>query len=370
MTKVVPAPLSKADAQRAIYIDFEGLGTDDAEPSLLGVLIANTAGAVFTQYLWDPLLASARVARKAARTVSSLDEAIEAVVSMAERESRLVVSWSRHEVEMVRRFCAAPLSARLDASHLNALDVVKPWKKDLYPSFEFNLEQFGGKHPLKEYFRMTGYPLPKELQPPEPARWLRHVLERLQKASGRYRDVTPKTKRDWHKLLVYNEHDCRGMFEVVAQAVREHTLWNAYALTHFVVVDGAREVGLRVGSRNAELDVLVTSLGASRWALVTASNPDYVALSAVENQQRHTMLRVKLESAGYSLLPAEGRDPTDTWPTESSFFVPDMTSREARALGRTFGQLVILKGHPGTKAMLVPCGLEPDRHRTRLVTSA
>lgn len=347
-------------ALEAIYIDFEGLGTANAKPALLGALCCDAEGDWLCQYVLDDRLTRATVASRSCARMD-IDDAVAAIVDRAEREGRFVVSWSTFDLSAVARWCDPALTVRFGAVYRNALESARPWKRAVYRTFKFELDPFGGKHPLKEYFRMVGYELPRHLLPTTPAKWLKHVLEQMEKNSGRYRQTTPETKRDWHRLLDYNKHDCRGMRRVCVQAARELALWDAYGAARYVVHDGHRDVNTYPKSRSPKLDALLTRTGADRWAILTAWNPESLRLSRRENDARQRQLLDVLHSAGYETLAAEGRDPAGAWPPEPSLFVPGITKKQARALGRQFGQLAVLVGHRGSAARLVASGLPPDR---------
>src|SRR4029453_3620307 len=94
-----------------------------------------------------------------------------------------------------------------------------------------------------------------------PANWLKHLLQQMKAHDGRYRAITQEARRDWHKLLLYNEHDCRGMRAVVLQAAHESALWTAYERTQFVVFENQREITFYAGYRNPKLDALLDRLG-------------------------------------------------------------------------------------------------------------
>ena len=89
--------LSEAEARRALYIDFEG--EKDKPPVLLGVLRHRGRGAepyvlqVVVDADFEPAGPSARAFR----------EAVEIVVLRAEHGDRRIVSWSQHDLEVVRR---------------------------------------------------------------------------------------------------------------------------------------------------------------------------------------------------------------------------------------------------------------------------
>lgn len=355
-------PLTEAEARRALYVDFESLGNALDQPAILGSLVVDGRDD-FRQFILNDLLRAAAVARKGVCINTSAEAAVLAVIEEAERHARAIVSWSTHEAKVVRAVCSASLAERFDALHRNAIDTAKPWKRALYRTVPFRLKQFGGKHPLKEYLRMIAYPLPANIRPAAPAKWLKHTIQQIEANEGRYKHITPEAKRDWHKLLLYNEHDCRGMRAVMTLAAHELELWSAYRNTHFVVLDAGREITIRAGYRNPALDELLARVGATRWAFLTAHNPESKRLNASDNARRQQQLHGQLVAAGYHTLPGEGRDPAGEWPSEASVLVIGIGTREARAFGRRFGQLAILAGQARFAARLVASGLAPDRVR-------
>jgi hypothetical protein len=358
------APLTEPEASTAVYVDFESLGRQIDRPAILGTLLADDAGDRFQQFVLEAILGGAVVARKGVCVEATPEEAVSTIVEEAERSSRAIVSWSMHECDVVRSTCSRALADRFCALHRNALDTTRPWKRSVYPSYAFVLlKKFGGKHPLKEYFRLIGYDVPEKLRPAAPAKWLKHVLQQMKGNDGRYRAITQEAKRDWHRLLLYNEHDCRGMRAVVLQAAHELALWTAYERTRFVVFVEQREVTFYAGHCSPKLDALLKSLGAARWAFLTAYNPESMHLSNAENEQRHKQLLDQVRAARYAPLEGEGRDPAGHWTPERSLLVPGIGRREAREIGRRFGQLAIVVGHRGFAARLVPCGLPADRSK-------
>jgi hypothetical protein len=206
---------------------------------------------------------------------------------------------------------------------------------------------------------MIGYPWPASVRAAAPAKWLKHAIQQVKANEGKYGRVTHQAKRDWHKLLLYNEHDCRGIRTVVTLAARELNLWSAYQNTHFVVLDAGREITIRAGRGNPALDQLLVRTGATRWAFLTAYNPEPVRLDRRENEERQQPLLRRLAAAGYRCLPGEGRDPGGKWPAEASVLVAGISRSQARAFGRQFGQLAIVAGHNGFPARLVASGLSP-----------
>lgn len=138
-----------------------------------------------------------------------------------------------------------------------------------------------------------------------PAKWLKHSLQQMAANAGRYRSITPEAKRAWHRLLTYNEHDCRGMHAVVMQSAHELELWRAYEATQFIVFQNGREIAIRVGYHTPALDKLLTGLGETRWAFLTAYNPDSAPLNDRENVQRQQQDAQPTNRRW--VLPASGR---------------------------------------------------------------
>ena len=174
-----------------------------------------------------------------------------------------------------------------------------------------------------------------------------------------------ETKRDWHKLLEYNRHDCLALRHIVLTATRELECWRAYETTRFCVEDGARRVCFMAGSRSSKLDALLRRHGADHWAFLTAWNPGSVSLPHNANDTRQRELENQLAADGFSLLRGEGRGKDPEWPAEESFLVLGITRRQAVTIARRFGQLAIVAGRRGRPARLVPCSIAGPGRRVR-----
>jgi hypothetical protein len=116
----------------------------------------------------------------------------------------------------------------------------------------------------------------------------------------------------------------------------------AYQRTDYVVFEEERETVLRIGTANAEIDLLLSRHGAERAAMITAWNPESVVLSADENELRDAALWQCIADHVLFALPAEGRDPTGQWTPEQSCLILDVTRDLAMEIGRQFGQNAIV----------------------------
>lgn len=344
------------EAQHAIYIDFECRATKPPSPALLGVLVGSDDEDL-QQIITDERLASARVASRRSRVASAHDSA-GALVARAIGESRRIVGWSFFDRE--RLIEARPdLEAAIKDRYVNALQIARPWRKALHPKVRIEREdQYAAKHTLDKYARLAGYPDASALANAAPAKWIKHTLEQIAKR-GSYRNVTKQTKRDWHDLLDYNRHDCLALRHILLKAARELECWRGYERTRFCVEDGRRTFSFMAGSKSGKLDALLERHGARSWAFITAWNPASVELGRDENAARQREFRLEIEARGYEWLPGEGIGADAAWQPEESLMVLGMGRKEAKALGRSFGQLAVVVGHRGFPARLVPCAATP-----------
>ena len=212
------------EARRAIYIDFECLTTKPhSTPELLGLL---TDADAIEQLLVDPCLAPACVANKRCR-VADLASAVEDLVELAERQDRVIVGWSFFDRDVATRACPTA-AGRLASRYRNAIPTARRWRQWIHPGFPIVREDaHAAKHTLDQYARLAQYPHALALATAQPARWIRHTLQQLEATEGRYRRTTTQTKRDWHKVLEYNRHDCLALRHITLKATRELEAWRA-----------------------------------------------------------------------------------------------------------------------------------------------
>ena len=212
-----------AEAQRAIYIDFECV---KEKPALLGVLVGSD-GEQLGQIITDERLAPAKVANKRCR-VAPASAAAGTLVAEAKAGKRNIVGWSFFDRDRLIDACP-DRKADINALYVNALQVARPWRQTIHPGFRIEKEdQFAAKHTLDKYAILARYPDAASLQKATPAKWIRHTLAQLEATGGRYRKTTKQTKRDWHDLLEYNRHDCLALRHIVLKASREMDCWRAY----------------------------------------------------------------------------------------------------------------------------------------------
>jgi hypothetical protein len=129
--------ITSREAQRALYLDFEGR-TDEA-PTVLGVLYNQSRSgtqvrwsmeqAVVEQQLaWLEDVATVSYFSRYRNDARSLTEVLQSYVRLAEKQDRLIVAWSRHDLEVVERTLANDdLVERFRARYRNARKTGTRW---------------------------------------------------------------------------------------------------------------------------------------------------------------------------------------------------------------------------------------------------
>ena len=126
---------------------------------------------------------------------------------------------------------------------------------------------------------------------------------------------------------------------------------DAYTKADYVVFSD-RQVVLRVGKKNEQLDELINAEGAKTAAFVTAANPRGEKRSEKENGVANAALQSFVQAAGYPHFWGEGRDPVGSW-AEPSFLVIGIYRANAEALGQLFEQNAIVFCEVGRAPELV-----------------
>jgi hypothetical protein len=332
------------------YIRFVEL--DTASPALLGVLSVDDREVPdFRIYVLDPLLARAAVASRACR-VADLESALSELLA----NDRPIVSWSPHDLRIIRRATLpVHLVTQFESRAVSALAEVRRWQRRLYRDWNLPSLARGDRQALKTYMKAVGYTAPRTLATGNAATWLRHVLARLQASGGDDRQLPASAQRQWHALLDDHRHDCAGLRAVYERATRELALDAAYRQTTYrVEIDGA-SYPIRIGRAHRALDTALTVSRTKRWACITACNPQSVALSARENDRRAAALERRLRAHDIRWHPTEAVGDDEVWPPELGVLALGVPRGWAERVGREFDQAAVVWGRVGGKAELVWC---------------
>lgn len=198
--------LSAAEALRALYIDFEG--GKDQPPVLLGV---HRRGRGSQPYVQQDVVDEA-FAGLVPRYLP-LRDAVENVVRRAEHGDRRIVSWSEHDLNVVRTLADEDpaLVARFEARYANARAFAESWRNKLHDRDK--PEQ--GR--LADYQMLIGYPVPDDAEPGHVGDTIRDLRPRLERGLP----LTVAQQVHWDRLLEHNRFDCAGMRAVCLRATRE-----------------------------------------------------------------------------------------------------------------------------------------------------
>ena len=149
----------------------------------------------------------------------------------------------------------------------------------------------------------------------------------------------------------------------IASAAISNELLESYTRAVYRVDTEGGPIFLRVGGVSAELDRLLETQRASRFAFLSAANPGSVALPETENLRRHRQLVDRLGASGLPAVAGESFDPATGGWREASLLVVGIGRKAALALAREFGQVALLWGASGRPVELLPTAggaLEPD----------
>lgn len=186
------ASISVADAERAIYVDFEGFA--NKSPSLLGILVDRS----LSQVVLDPRLKPAAEA-KGCKIAGIRDVAV-ALKKWCQQSGRKLVGYSQHELQVFFKY--ADVDFRDE--YRDARMIAKRWWNICRPGIPRR------DNGLKTFLEAIGQPQPTYFGEHKATSRLRAVIDMLG-ARGEYGALTPVVKAKWQKLLDYNACDCHGM---------------------------------------------------------------------------------------------------------------------------------------------------------------
>lgn len=193
--------ITPTQAFRAVYIDFEGF--QDEPPVLLGRLKEYS----FSQLVVDPEYKP--VAYPSNCTYREFTEAIENTVELCHDESRVLIGFSRTEVQKIENFAGIDVRPIYRDAH----KIAKRWINRVHGCVM-------DESAFDQFMEFLGYEKPKHFGDQKVTHRLRGVRNGLQ-ARGTYEDLTAVQKAKWTKLLKYNRVDCLGMRDLVLRAASE-----------------------------------------------------------------------------------------------------------------------------------------------------
>ena len=253
-THRLPTHPGEMDPNRAIYIDFESLKQDPPRPSLLGVLTEGEASRV-EQLVLDPSLADGARAKPHCRATSLPEAVAEDRPGVPGTEDRAIVGWSLFDRTVIQK-TDLPKTVKdvFVPRYVNGRALASRWKSVVHPDLKLPKDDaFDTRNRLDRFAELTQYPGVTGLRG-EPAAWLRRVTQRMAANDGKYRLLKPTVKSLWHRLSLFDEHDCRALAHIARRVTFELGKWREHEQTRFCVFDAPRApLCFTVGSRSSRL---------------------------------------------------------------------------------------------------------------------
>ena len=209
-------PLTVSEAQRAIYIDFEGF--KGKSPTFFGWVWAIGKKAsddhlacihdIHDKALW-PLVGEVELPPGAVGTYEqrpfSVGQSINDLARRAGNQDRRIVSWSTHEmIKIAEGELSPPLFRMFEHNYRDGKVTAKKWFKQL------DLDTAKGTNTLVRYLEQARYPLPDTYGLGQTTKRLKSVLGGIQN-KGSWSRLLESQQENWVGLLVHNFADCHGL---------------------------------------------------------------------------------------------------------------------------------------------------------------
>lgn len=217
--------LSLDQARTAIYFDFEGCVGQ--APSILGWSYLRDDGTehfrqrVVERDLWPtsrsivPLTMGKQICKK-----RPLDKAVRRLCEIAEEGDRLLVSWSKHDLNVIKQYVSnASIVERVEGRYRNALPTARQWLKATKPEVVL-ARGFGGKHTLATYAKILEISIPSEYGVGVTASGIQIMRAALVKYEE-FEKTPQKAKEAWSAVLGHNRLDCKVTREIITKAANE-----------------------------------------------------------------------------------------------------------------------------------------------------
>ena len=208
--------LTRQELDRAILVDYEGnkpapRAGAHPPPTLLGYLVDDSVAAGII----EPLFASNCAAKYRAKHAVPEDHhsLVTRLLQQAEREDRVIVSWSEHDLaHMVR---AVPeLQPRLQTVYRNAIKTVRPYLK------EQGIQLKRGDARLYRVCEILKISVAEKYGEGLVGEGLSLVRRQLEQGKS-YGELTPAAHRAWQGIVKHNRQDLltmKAVLEVVLGA--------------------------------------------------------------------------------------------------------------------------------------------------------
>ena len=216
-------PLTVSEAQRAIYIDFEGF--KGKPPAFFGWVwaIGKKASDDHIACIHDipdkalqPLVGEVELPPGAVGIYEqrpfSVGQSINDLARRAKKQDRRIVSWSTHEMIKIAESELSPSLLRMfEHNYRDGKVTAKKWFKQL------DLDTAKGTNTLVRYLEQARYPLPDTYGLGQTTKRLKSVLGGVQN-KGSWSRLLPSQQKNWEDVLLHNFVDCHGLREITKTA--------------------------------------------------------------------------------------------------------------------------------------------------------
>ena len=215
--------MTPVEAQRAIYIDFEGF--KDKSPSFLGWVWAIGKQASddrlacvhdIHEHELHPLVDQCTPKFPAISQYQqrnfSISQSINDLARRAYKQDRRIVSWSTHEINKVAKAeLEAPLFETFKLNYRDGKITAKEWFKQL------GLDTSNQNNKLIRYLQEANYTLTENYGLGQTTRRLKSVINGVHN-KGSWSQLLPSQQANWENLLLHNFVDCHGLRHIVKVA--------------------------------------------------------------------------------------------------------------------------------------------------------
>jgi hypothetical protein len=200
--KTSRAKITSAEARQAIYLDYEG--NKDKEPTLLGCFVSGAYKAAII----EPLFATCADRYRAKGIYPEDHETLVlSLISQAEVENRLIVSWSEHDFNHMAMVLKPGDIQRLLVVYRNAIRTARPWHQS-------KIGKLPGRATLDYFESLSGYVVPEKFGLGLVGQTLRLIRGQLQQKRD-YPELSDRSREGWVKIVKHNRHDLIGMAHVL-----------------------------------------------------------------------------------------------------------------------------------------------------------
>jgi hypothetical protein len=206
-TQGIRSLISPEEADRAIYLDYEG--NMGVPPVLLGWMVD---GAIRGSIV-DPMFVTCAARWKASHVgCSDHMTLLTALLEQAMQEKRLILSWSEHDYQIMCRTLPPHFTKTLSRHYRNVIPTARRW--------HWHVSGKGADHASLAYFMgLMGYVVPDRYGQGVVGQSLRRIRSQLDRGRE-FRDLTPAAREGWRQIVKHNMHDLQAMALVVATATK------------------------------------------------------------------------------------------------------------------------------------------------------